>query len=323
MRLKLFDDLSVAKANLKKKHLYATLMCMNAQNIDWQAIQTAYQVAQSGTLSAAADALGIHHSTVLRRINSLEKAFGTPLFYRHPRGYVPTEAGQLLTQAAEQSHEQFDRLLGQLQGQDVQLSGTLMITTVNTMADLLMPMLADFQQLYPKIRLEYAADSRIYKLEHGEAHVSIRPGTKPNDPDYVVQPLGHLATTLYGNSRYLAQHGLIESLDDVLGHHFISTSAPYSMVPFMHWLNNDVAPEQIVLRCNDFNSFLPAVRAGLGAAPLHCWQAEQESGLYPLLPPPPPWQIPLWLSTHRDLHRTPKVQAMSQFLKQRFNSLPV
>ncbi len=288
---------------------------MSAQKTDWNDIHVAYTVARHGTLTAAAEHLNVHHSTVLRRINALEKKLGTTLFHRHARGYVPTEAGRLLTQVAENTQNEFDLLLGQLQGTDAELSGTLIITTVNSMTENLMPLLADFQHQYPQIKLEFAAEGRIFKLEHGEAHVSIRPG-KPNDPDYVVQQLGEYATTFYGNRTYVEQHGLIESLDNLDGHRFISTIESYSIVTFMKWMNEQVPTEQIYFRCNDFTGFVPAVKAGLGAAPISCWLAEKHSELIALTPPPENWNYKLWLVTHRDMHRTAKVQAFTRFLKE-------
>ena len=305
-------------AYLKKNSIYAKLMCMSAQKTDWNDIHVAYQVAKLGTLTAAAEALNVHHSTVLRRINALEKKLGSRLFHRHARGYEPTEAGQLLTQVAENTQNSFDRLLGQLEGTDTQLTGTLTITTVNNMAAFLIPILADFQIQYPEIKLQYAADSRILKLEHGEAHISIRPGKKPTDPDYVVQKLASVATTLYGSVDYVMKHGLIQDLNDVTGHRFISTIESFNRTVFMQWINENVSPNQIYYRSNDFINFPQAAKAGLGAAPIACWQARLEPSLRPLLPPPKDWNFDLWLLTHRDMHRTSKVQAFTQFLKDRF-----
>lgn len=291
---------------------------MSAQKTDWNDIHVAYQVAKLGTLTAAAEALDVHHSTVLRRINGLEKKLGSRLFHRHARGYEPTEAGHMLTQVAENTQNSFDRLLGRLEGTDTQLTGTLVITTVNNMAPFLVPILADFQAQYPEIKLEYATDSRILKLEHGEAHISIRPGKKPDDPDYVVQNLASVATTLYGNEDYVMEHGLIKDLDDIKGHRFISTIETFNRTAFMQWMNANVSSEQIYYRSNDFTNFPYAVKAGFGAAPVACWQAHMERSLRPLLPPPKEWNFNLWLLTHRDMHRASKVQAFTQFLKDRF-----
>ena len=62
----------------------------------WDDLRAALAVARSGTVRGAAGVLGVHHATVIRRIDALEAALGAKLFQRHPRGYALTEAGRLL-----------------------------------------------------------------------------------------------------------------------------------------------------------------------------------------------------------------------------------
>ena len=62
---------------------------------NWDEIRTAYQVARMGTVSGAAEILGVHHATVIRHIDALEARLGVKLFQRHARGYTATEAGPL------------------------------------------------------------------------------------------------------------------------------------------------------------------------------------------------------------------------------------
>ena len=74
---------------------------------DWDEIRTAFQVARNGTVSGAAEVLGVHHATVIRHIDALEGRLGVKLFQRHARGYTATEAGQDLLQVAATTDEQF------------------------------------------------------------------------------------------------------------------------------------------------------------------------------------------------------------------------
>ena len=288
-----------------------------AQAGDWSDVYFAYQVARLGTLSAAAAVLDVHHSTVLRRINLLEKRLKTTLFHRHARGYAPTEAGKLLLKVASQTQEEFDRLMGQLSGVDQQLTGSLIVTTVNSLTSPLMPILADFQNLHPGIRIEFVADSRIFKLEYGEAHVSIRPGAKPKDPDHVVQHLHRVPYTLFASPTYVDRFGKMQDLDDINGHRFIATVTPYNNVPAIAWLNKQVPDDQVYHRSSEFISMMHAAECGLGIAPISCWLGDHNDKLCRMLDPPGGWLTELWLVTHRDIHRTPKVQALTQFLKQR------
>ncbi len=74
---------------------------------NWNEIRTAAQVARSGTISAAADVLGVHRATVNRHIDALESALGAKLFQRHARGFTPTELGRELLRVADATGEQF------------------------------------------------------------------------------------------------------------------------------------------------------------------------------------------------------------------------
>ena len=44
-------------------------------------------------------------------------------------------------------------------------------------------------------------------------------------------------------------------------------------------------------------------------------EARRDPDLVEVLPPQPEWDSQLWLVTHVDLHRTPKVQAAVQAIK--------
>ena len=296
-------------------------MPQKARINDWSDIHFAFQVARLGTLSAAADVLDVHHSTVLRRIDALEKRLNTRLFHRHARGYTATDAGKLLLQVGSQTQEEFDRLIGQLAGADEQLTGNLVITTVNSLTAPLTPVMGEFQRLHPEIRIEYVADSRIFRLEYGEAHVSIRPGAQPKDPDYIVQHLRTLKTTLYASPKYVRQYGKMKNLKECKDHRFVSSIAPFTNVPHMVWMKQNIPEEQVYYRASDFIAMMYAAESGIGIAPVDCWLGELNEKLKPMFDPPAEWNTELWLVTHRDIHRTPKVQALTQFLKDKLRDV--
>ena len=92
---------------------------------NWDEIRTAYQVARNGTVSGAAEALGVHHATVIRHIDALETRLGVKLFQRHARGYTATEAGSDLLVVAQATEDQFTQLAGRIKGQGEGVSGDL------------------------------------------------------------------------------------------------------------------------------------------------------------------------------------------------------
>ncbi|MEM1233299.1 MAG: LysR family transcriptional regulator, partial [Pseudomonadota bacterium] len=83
---------------------------------NWDEVRTAFQVARLGTVSGAAEVLGVHHATVIRHIDALEGKLGVKLFQRHARGYTATEAGNDLLLVAQTTDDQFAQLAGRLRG---------------------------------------------------------------------------------------------------------------------------------------------------------------------------------------------------------------
>ena len=84
-------------------------------NIDsWDDLRIALAVARHGTVSAAAESLGVHHATVIRHVDALEKRLGAKLFQRHARGYTPTEAGRDLLGVAQATEDQFSQLASRI-----------------------------------------------------------------------------------------------------------------------------------------------------------------------------------------------------------------
>src|SRR6202051_5345259 len=61
--------------------------------IDWDDVRYFLAVARGGSVRAAAERLGVNHSTVLRRIAQLEERLGARMFEKLPSGYRLTAAG--------------------------------------------------------------------------------------------------------------------------------------------------------------------------------------------------------------------------------------
>ncbi|EEW26136.1 LysR family transcriptional regulator [Rhodobacter ferrooxidans] len=282
----------------------------------WDEIRTAFQVARMGTVSGAAEVLGVHHATVIRHIDALEKRLGARLFQRHARGYTPTEAGRDLLGVAQATEEQFNQLASRIKGQGETVSGELVVTSISGIAGLLTPVLAGFQALHPGLTVRFLTDMRLFRLDYGEAHVAIRAGASPEEPDNVVQPLVRIRTGLYAARSYIAAHGLPAGEADLAGHHFIAADNALSRAPFQRWLQDSVPPEAITYRASEPAGLEAAVRAGAGLGFMSVYLAAGDPDLVEVLPPRPDWAGHLWIVTHVDLHRTLKVQSFLAHLKQ-------
>lgn len=283
---------------------------------NWDEIRTAYQVARLGTVSGAADVLGVHHATVIRHIDALEKRLGTRLFQRHARGYTATEAGQDLLSVAQATDDQFIQLAGRIKGRGESVSGELIVTSIAGIADLLTPVMISFQDKWPEVRVRLLTDMRIFRLDYGEAHVAIRAGVAQEDQDNVVQPLVRVRAGLYAARSYVNRFGHPKSEAEFEGHRFVSADIATNRAPFHRWLRTVIQPEQISYAATEPAALEQAVVAGAGIGFMLAFRAEGNPDLIEILPPREDWDSPLRLVTHVDLHRTRKVQAFVSHLKE-------
>ncbi len=282
----------------------------------WDEIRTAYHVARAGTVSGAAAEMGVHHATVIRHIDALEARLGTRLFQRHARGYTPTEAGFDLLQVATATDEQFAQLANRIKGQGETVGGDLVVTSLPRFSPVLAPILARFQGLYPDLVVRYLAGSRLFRLEYGEAHVAIRAGAPPEQPDNVVQKFVSEQIALYGARVYVKKHGMPRSEAELVRHRFVGYNTKDTRAPYDRWLQAHLPESAITFRVSDHRTLLDAVLAGAGLGFLTTAQAERHADLVEILPPRSEWASQLWLVTHVDLHRTVKVQSFLRFLKE-------
>lgn len=282
---------------------------------NWDEVRTAYQVARMGTVSGAADVLGVHHATVIRHIDAIESRLGVKLFQRHARGYTPTEAGLDLLRVAQATDDQFSQLAGRIKGQGSGVTGELVVTSLPVLSALLVPVLARFQDEHEAITLRYLTGERLFRLEYGEAHVAIRAGAAPEQPDNVVQSFFAQRMGLFASRDYVDRFGMPDLAAGFPEHWLVGSDDENSRAPFNKWLRDKVPSDQIRFRSTDVTALTEAIRASVGIGFMPVWEAERYPDLVEVEPARDEWSAPLWIVTHVDQHRTPKVQRFLQFLK--------
>lgn len=283
---------------------------------NWDEIRTAYQVARMGTVSGAAEVMGVHHATVIRHIDALEGQLGVKLFQRHARGYTATESGKDLLRVAAATDDQFSQLAGRIKGSGADVSGDLVVTSLESMSYRMSPLLAAFQRKHKDVVVRYLTGSRLFRLEYGEAHVALRAGTAPDQPDNVVQPLMDLSIGAYASAEYVAKYGLPKGPQDYAKHRFIGPEDRENRAPYHRWMNRVVPESSVTFRCVDSAALRAAVVAGAGIGFLTDDAARSLPGVVEVHAPREEWSAALWLVTHVDLHRTTKVQAFLHFIKE-------
>lgn len=285
-------------------------------NMDkWAELRTAYQVARLGTVSAAADRLGIHRATVNRHIDALEAAIGAPIFIRHARGYTLTEVGEDVLRVAEKTDALVTDLVGRVRAGKAQIDGQIKLTLLPAFAGCVMPAIVAFQAENPRCQVIIDVSEDLARLEYGEAHIALRVGSKPDHPDYVVRLLGHAGFNLYAHQHYVQRFGMPKNVQDLSGHRFVLPEAGGRRLPFLPWLNAHIRPGMTALSSRHDAVIITAMSAGIGLGFISDHEARARGDFQAVLPADPIWAVPLWLVTHVDLHRTEKVQAMLNAIK--------
>src|SRR3712207_5902238 len=134
-------------------------------------------VIDSGSMTAAAEALSYTTSAVSQQLSRLEKEVGQPLLQRQPRGIVPTEAGLVLADHAR-------RITRQLAAAEADLAqvaglrrGRLTVGTFPTVGGSLLALaVSRFRTAHPGVRLSVRSarlDRLTEMLDSGEADLSL------------------------------------------------------------------------------------------------------------------------------------------------------
>ncbi|MBK8507574.1 MAG: LysR family transcriptional regulator [Candidatus Competibacteraceae bacterium] len=279
----------------------------------WDDYRYFLAVEQAGSVLAAARRLGVNHTTVLRRIASLETRLGVRLFERLRTGYAPTAAGEELRETLSRVQQTLAEVEHRLSGKDLHLSGVVRIATTDTLfAGLLLPRLSAFRERHPRIQLQILGSNQLVNLTRREADIAIRATNQPPD-NMFGRKIGVARSAIYGAVDYLSARG--HDLDDAR-QAWIGLDETLAHLPEYRWLERKIPPERIALRFNNLLQKIAAVKAGHGIAPLLCFLAEHEAALLRLTEPEPLFDTDIWLLGHPDLRQVARVRAIMDFIVQ-------
>jgi DNA-binding transcriptional LysR family regulator len=284
--------------------------------LNWDDLRLVLAIARAGTLSGAARALGVTHSTVFRRLGAVEQDMGVRLFDRFRDGYAATAAGEGAAKLAARIADDVLALERRLSGQDLRPSGIVRITTTDTIGALLMPHLNALRLEHPEILLEVAISNTMMNLTRREADVALRPTTEPSET-LVGRRISDIAHAIYGSPDYLSQVGG----RDLLAGDWIGLDDALAESVIARWMRENVADTRVACRVDALPALRDAARAGMGLAMLPCYvgdvadrlrRATRAAAKGP--------RSTLWLLTHDDLKRTVRIRAVMDFLAKRLAS---
>ncbi|MEP9366532.1 LysR family transcriptional regulator [Xanthobacter sp. VNH20] len=275
--------------------------------IAWDDFRLVKAVAETRSLAGAADVLGVNHSTVFRRLGTLEATLGTRLFERARSGYAPTPTGEEIVRLADRMAEEITSVERRITGQDLRPSGELRVTTNDTLlVHLLTPIFASFHAAYPEIRLEVLVSNQSLSLTKRDADIAIRASEKPGDT-LVGRRIATIGWGVYGRPDLLTRAPFDSA--NLRAHQWVGLSDNFAHVGAMKWLRERAGDDRIVYRVNTVLGLAEAAAAGIGLAILPCFIGAATPGLVRLVAPDAEMVASLWLVTHPDLRATARVRA--------------
>ncbi|MEL6677503.1 MAG: LysR family transcriptional regulator [Pseudomonadota bacterium] len=276
--------------------------------LDWTLYETFLTVAERGSLSAAARALGSTQPTVGRQVRQLEDRLGCTLFTRQARGLALTEEGARLLPAAERMADAARDLSLAAAGADQDLSGTVRITASILVATMtLPPLLAEMRRTLPEIDVELVASDSTDNLLFREADIAVRM-YRPTQLDVITRKVGEIPIGLYATPGFLDRHGLtVEAVTFDPGL-FVGYDRSDLIILGVRALGYEVRREDFPVRCDNHVTYWELVATGCGIGVTQTRIGDHDPRVVRVLPQLALPTMPVWLTAAEALNRTPRIR---------------
>jgi DNA-binding transcriptional LysR family regulator len=286
----------------------AMLFCMMNTSPNWDHYKTFFLVLQKGSLSAAAKMLGVKQSTVGRQIESLEKDLGVTLFTRSPKGLRPTDAAIRLKPHLEILASASEALVRDVQADDNAVSGTIRITTSETVGfDILPRVLGEIQLKFPLIKFEISITDNYQDLLSREADIAIRSG--PLDQKAILaKKVGDLEMGLFGSKEYMRGKKHPRTDEDLKDYALIGLEQNSERMRRASKLAPLLGRTDFTYLSNNMLMHSRLVDAGCGLG--LCWADKARTDRVRILPEVHGAIYTLWVAMHEDLKKNRKYRAV-------------
>jgi DNA-binding transcriptional LysR family regulator len=286
------------------------------------------RVVEAGSISGAADRLGVAKSAVSRRLKELEAHLGAELFHRTTRRMNLTDVGRdFYHQCVRILDDVREAELVTAQAHDT-LKGSIKVALPSSFGIVHMgPAINEFLQAHPEIEFDLDFNDREVDLMQEGFDLAIRIANLP-DSSLVARRLAPIQAVICASPRYLENMGIPLSPNELSSHRCLV----YTLSPdFENWHLTDAKGEAIKTRVRPYikattGEFLrDAAVAGRGIIMVPSFMAYQEierGDLIPVLTEYRPPQLNAYAIYPQTRHLSQRVRAFVDFLAQRFEGTP-
>lgn len=285
---------------------------MTARRIDfdWNHVQVFLAVAEHGSYSRAATALGVAQPTIGRQIAALEEELGLTLVQRAGRGVALTPTGAELVEHVKVMHDAALRVARVAAGQSEAVDGRVSISASEIVAShFLPPVIAELRRSHPGIEIDLIASNATQDLRKREADIALR-NYKPHEPELVARKLRESEAYLYGAPSYLSSLGKKRSLDTLSRATFINFDRSDALRDGLAALGLALTPANFAVACANQHAQWALVREGVGIGIMIAEVGDNDPLVERATDELAAIVVPLWLVTHRDVDTSRRVRVV-------------
>lgn len=290
---------------------------MTGENLDWDNLRYFLAVARAGKLTTAARRLGQDHTTVGRRIASLESAFHSKLFERRREGYRLTETGQRLYENVKALESSVWGIQREIAARTQHVEGLVRIGTPDDFGNLFLAKhIGELQSLHPGLKIELVTLPYTLSVSKREVDIAISI-ERPAEGRLFVRRLTDFEMRIYAVRGYIRAHGPIDKPSDLARQVWIGCVSDFGATALLDSAAElDCAPTPH-LACSSFAGQLTAALSGAGVAMLPRYMADQEKSLEPILPDVVMATQAYHMVVHADLRDLPRVRTAANYIAQK------
>jgi DNA-binding transcriptional LysR family regulator len=275
--------------------------------IDATDLQTVLAMVRAGTLAGASERLGVDASTVFRSLQRIERGLAQPLFERSRAGYLASELAQSLAEHAEQLEVALELARSAAQLRPEQVSGTVRITTTDTVLHgLVAPALKGLQASHPLLAYELHTGNELASLTRRDADIAVRATKRP--PQHLVgKQVGPIRVAMFASKK-----GPIKRYEDVEAGKaaWIAPDDALPEHPSVVWRRKYFPKVVPRYRVNSILTVMDLVAQGLGVGLLPMFVARGRADLLQLTEVIDECQTELWLLTHPESRHLRRVSTV-------------
>jgi Transcriptional regulator len=268
------------------------------------ALMTFLVVARLGRYTAAADVVGVNHSTVSRRIAALERAMGGRVLVHTPVGWEVTALGRRAVAIAERIEGSLHELAGD--GDD-DLGGVVRVAAPEAFtAVFLVPAMTALRARHPQLAVELLAATQRARQHRSGVDLEIVVG-RPQVLRAFAMPVCSYSLRLYATPDYLAKNGTPDSVNALSWHPLVYYVESSLQVDELDRALQELPPSPPSLRSTSVFAHIEATVAGAGIGILPDFVADHDPRLVRVLDGM--WEHPLayWAVARDEGPRNPAV----------------